>query len=67
MALYNGLILDIEYMMEYLAGVSLYDVFSYSFSLLVHFSGLVLSDECDESDELLVTVISILCCVCTRL
>ena len=27
--------------------------------VLVHFSVLVLSDECDESDELLVTVISI--------
>ena len=35
--------------------------------VLVHFSVLVLSDECDESDELLVTVISIQCCVCTRL
>ena len=35
--------------------------------ILVHFSVLVLSDECDESDELLVTVISIQCCVCTRL
>ena len=37
-------------------------------TILVHyFSVLVLSDECDESDELLVTVISIQCCVCTRL
>ena len=35
--------------------------------ILVHFSVLVLSDECDESDELPVTVISIQCCVCTRL
>ena len=34
--------------------------------ILVYFSVLVLSDECDESDELLVTVISIQCCVCTR-
>ena len=33
----------------------------------MHFSVLVLSDECDESDELLVTVKSIQCCVCTRL
>ena len=33
----------------------------------MHFSVLVLSDECDESDELLVTVISIQYCVCTRL
>jgi len=33
----------------------------------VYFSVLVLSDESDESDELLVTVISIQCCVCTRL
>ena len=32
--------------------------------LLVYFSVVVLSDE---SDELLVTVISIQCCVCTRL
>ena len=33
----------------------------------MHFSVLILSDECDENDELLVTVISIQCCVCTRL
>ena len=37
-----------------------------SCNLLVHFSVLVLSGECDESDELLVTVISIQWCVCAR-
>ena len=42
-------------------------VLTNEYRILVYFSVLVLSDESDESDELLVTVISIQCCVCTRL